>query len=302
MISQSRPLIPSGWEDEAADLIRLEAEDSSAVAWIDTAHGANCFRYTVAEGGVWHQLFLSGPPAVLRERPTRYGCPVLFPFPGFVKGAQYQWGGKTYSLPRNAPNGGSDHVHGFAHTHRWRVERQSAAQVVLGFDTRTDLTSAERQGYPFEILVRYAITLTYAGLDLLLEATNVGTAIAPAGLGFHPYFDARALAERREHVQCVQIGSPARTLPPEGETVTWALSAPAGARLRGEREVSLVAHAGMRDLVVFAPAEQPSIALEPLTCAHSAASYPGDHPNALPGLAPGATFRLAITIKGGKRI
>jgi hypothetical protein len=55
---------------------------------------------------------------------------------------------------------------------------------------------------------------------------------------------------------------------------------------------------GWSDLVVYAPPDQPSIALEPLTCALSAASIDDDVSAVMPSLPPGqrvaAVLRLAI--------
>jgi galactose mutarotase-like enzyme len=82
-------------------------------------------------------------------------------------------------------------------------------------------------------------------------------------------------------------------------------SAPAVARIvnlapidgRDGWTVTLSMVAGYRDLLLFAPAAQASISLEPQTHMPGGASLPEGHPDGLVGLAPGSTLAATATIR-----
>ena len=154
-----------------------------------------------------------------------------------------------------------------------------------------------------------------------IAATNEGAEDAPVGLGLHPYFalDAlggdrmavrAALPGRSEHRLVGSIPTGDRrlaadspiALPPPGQSLLLArtdLDDGARATLSGPlgtARITLALTAGCRDLVLFAPPQQPSLSLEPHSVAPGAASQPPGHRDGLVGLAPQATARLSMTI------
>jgi aldose 1-epimerase len=202
----------------------------------------------------------------------------------------------------------------------WQVIDVAPDRVTVAFSTAA-LAPDQRAGYPFDIRLTQTVTLAGDTLRISLAATNEGTDAAPVGIGLHPYFAASALGGDRtrvrvelpgqkEHVQqhAVPTGekrpvvSPWVTVPPLGETANVArtdlepdaqatLSGPTGARM-----VALTFIEGVRDVVYFAPAEQPSISIEPHTCAPGAASQPEGDPDGLIPIAPGATRTMTVEI------
>jgi len=300
-------------------LVRLEDPSGEAAAWIAPEHGANCVAYAVRHAGTWVQLLHSPDPAALDSFPTRFGCPILFPFPGYVTDSVYVWRGVTRVLPANLP-GTAQFAHGFAHDRPWRIESVSPAKFEAEMNTARDLGALERSAYPFDVRLRVTVELRDRALVMRLEATNDGRDDAPVGLGLHPYFDAAALGERSTvHVRLpsgsvrtlsagpaasegtelgpdVQMPSTGRaflgTASGLGDETVVSIAGP-----RADRSVRLSFLQGFRHLVIYAPADRPSVALEPLTSAHSAASRPEGDPSGLAALRSGASLRAAVIIR-----
>ena len=314
------PRTPPGWEAAEGRLLRLADPTGAALAWLAPEFGANCIGYAVRRADGWTQILHAAGPHVLRENPTRFGIPVLFPFPGHVRGARYSWAGLAHQLPPNRPDG-RGYVHGFAQSRPWRVERDGAAGLLAECSTPDDFPGRAAVGYPFAVRLRLAIRLVHGALTVRLAATNEGTEDAPVGLGLHPYFALDALggdraavrAElpgRSEHLLAGPIPTGGRraaaagpvALPPPGQGLLLART-DLGDRARatltgpgGSPRITLALTAGCRDLVLFAPPQQPSVSLEPHSVAPGAASQPPGHRDGLVGLAPQATTQLSMTI------
>ena len=315
------PLAPPGWEGAAHRLTRLEDPSGEAIAWVAHEPGLNCVGYAVRQPTGWAHLLDAGSPELLAERPTRFGCAVLFPFPGHVLGSRYRWAGIEHALVPNVP-GQADYAHGFAARLPWRTERSAADGVEGEFLTTRDLPGgALAAGYPFVVRARLLVQLVDRALVITLSATNEGTEAAPVGLGLHPYFAigplggdraaVRALLPgRQEHQLHDRIPTGERRavvaeqvqLPPLGELLhvprtdlgpspTALLSGQAG-----DTQVQLSFLEGVRDVLLFAPPTEDSISIEPLSTAPGAASQPAGHPDGLVGLEPGATRRLVVAI------
>lgn len=308
---------PSGWE--GMNLVRLSDSNGGSVAWVSPETGGNTIAFAIWVDGQWrHMLFLESPEAHL-ARPTRYGCPVLFPFPGYVRNARFQWRGGTRDLPINGPDGRS-HVHGFAHDRSWRVVDARDDTVTLELATSDDLTPVERDSYPFDIVLRQVVTLSNQSLAIALEATNQGGDAAPVGLGLHPYVDPSVLNSTRQELVARLPGTLERMLAgsvPTGESrsVTSKIQ-----ELRNVEEL-LICHTGLgdqgfalllgtgehmvrldldgawSDIVLYLPPDQPSVALESLTCALSAASLDPSSPDSLPLLTPGHSISASVRLR-----
>jgi aldose 1-epimerase len=316
------PLVPPGWEGAADQLTRFTDPSGEAIAWLASNLGANCVGYAVRQPAGWVQILDAGSPQALADRPTRFGCPILCPFPGHVRDARYRWAGIEYALPPHVPGVPPQYSHGFVARLPWRIERTGSSGVEGEFLTTHDLPGgASAAGYPFAVRLRLAVRLSSRALVITLAATNEGDVPAPVGLGLHPYFAIAALGGdraqvrvalpgQREHVLCDRIptgercaasGSPV-TLPPLGQTVhmprtdlgphpTATLAGPAS----GVRVVLSLLE-GCRDLLLFAPPTESSVSLEPLSTAPGAASQPEGHPDGLVALEPGATRRLVAMV------
>ena len=296
------PVCPApGWAESS--LIRLSDEQDATLAWIAPEAGANCIALAVKRGRAWVNLLFSAGPDALRSRPTRFGIPLLAPFPGLLPGGSCTWRGIEYRLAPNAADGRT-FAHGFAHDRPWRVTRQTAGDVELALNLPEALSAAERAGYPFEIDLRARFSLETGALRIEFEAVNRGRDPAPVGLGLHPYFPFAPLAERREDL-VVELSPPAKpvTLPPLGTPLLVVypdLVNDPVARLRsahGEPAIELSVAAGAGALAVYAPADQPSASFEPTTCALSAMAHGEGGPDGMPALESGGRITLAATLR-----
>jgi aldose 1-epimerase len=320
MKRQHEPRTPPGWEQNERRLVRFADPDGGAVAWIAPEFGGNCIGYAVRRAEGWQQILHSAGPEALRAAPTRFGLPILFPFPGHVRDSRYRWAGIEYQLPPNVV-GRRHYVHGFAQSHPWRVARSGAGGVIAEFSTLADLPDRAAAGYPFAVSLRLTLQLTGGALLVRLTATNEGEEEAPVGLGLHPYFAVDALGGDRTAVRAwlpgrsehtlaaaiptggrVAVEAGATTLPPPGQTLLVAhtdLGERAVAALAGppgSARITMRLDEGCRDLLLFAPDQQPSVSLEPHSVAPGAASQPPGSPDGLVGLQPQATTSLAVTI------
>lgn len=319
------PTVPPGWERAPERLIRFAAPDGESCAWLAPDFGANCVGYAVRRRGRWVQILHAAGPVALTAAPIRYGCPLLFPFPGHVRLARYRWAGVDHTLPSNVTER-QHYVHGFAARHSWRVTHRARDGVVAEFSTLRDLPGGRRAaGYPFAIGLRLLVRLTNEALAVTLQATNEGQRAAPVGLGLHPHFALGALGGDRaavrvflpgeqEHILAEAIptgekravADPEVLLPPRGQRMLVARTSLGPLPLAmlagppGTLDIRLTAVEGCRDLLLFVPPLEPSISLEPHSCAPGAASQPEGHPDGLVALDPGATRRLAITVAVGE--
>jgi aldose 1-epimerase len=320
MADDDSPRTPPGWDADSGALIRLASADGRALAWLAPEYGANCVAFMVRAGDAWLSVLHDDGPAALASRPSRFGCAVLFPFPGHMMDFRYHWQGKTRTIPRRGSTAPS-FTHGFAHTHPWQVADVAPDRAVALFSTADALAPDQRAGYPFDVCLSQTVSLAGDTLRISLVATNEGVDAAPVGVGLHPYFAVSALGGDRtrvrveipgqeEHIQqrSVPTGekrpvvSPLVAVPPLGETANVARTdMPPGSRATlsdptGARTLALTFIDGVRDVVYFAPAEQPSISIEPHTCAPGAASQPEGDPDGLVPLAPGATRTMTVAI------
>jgi aldose 1-epimerase len=272
------------------------------------------------------------PPDVLREYPSRYGFPVLFPFPGHVRNQRYQWNGQEHVVPPTYPGGSNAVVHGFAHVRPWQMVRETPRRVVCELRTPADLDEAQAESYPFTVRVLLTVSIEDDGLTVRLAAYNEGEEPAPLALGLHPYIGEGVLGPDRSQVRVELPGRtervrsqsdppilaerrPASSDPvaivPVGQTMLAArtdLSEDhhgSTARVTGLPAiggsdgwtVELWMDDGFKDVLLFAPDTQPSVSIEPHTHAPGAASQPEGHPDGLVGLEPGETLQATARLR-----
>ena len=336
--SQSAPPArPPGWKGAAERLHTIETPAGDAIAWLCPEIGGGTVGYAVRIGARWVQILDVPPsPAVFRATPSRYGLPILFPFPGGMRNGRYQWAGQEYVVPPTYPEGTDPDganivIHGFAHIRPWRFVEQDADRIVLEFRTPDALDDARAASYPFMVSLRHEIALGEDGLTSTLIAENQGSKAAPLAFGLHPYFGADVLGPDRSRVKVELPGRSVRarttggqpglsgerepapsgsvSIVPLGERMhasrTDFPEAPAVARVLDLAPIGgqvgwtleLSMDAGYRDLLLFAPPIQASISLEPQTHMPGGVSLPEGHPDGLANLAPGASLQATASIR-----
>jgi aldose 1-epimerase len=324
------PELPPLWEEAADQLFRIAGHDGRAVAWLCPEIGGNTVAYAVLVDGRWVQLLDIAPPATLAETPSRYGLPVLFPFPGHMRNRRYQWNGQTIEVPPTFP--GIDAVtHGFAHVRPWRLTRHAPAGASCELRTPDDLDEGQAASYPFTVRLTQDVDLGEHGeLLVRLTAVNEGEEPAPVAFGLHPYFGEDIIGADRtlvhvelpgaservrtgepqpymtgertpapaEPVSIVPLGQTMATgrtdFPPEGGTARIIDLPPIGGRSGWTVELLMV---GYKDILFFAPPAQNSISLEPQSHMPGCASMPEGHPDGLVALAPGGTLEAVMRVQ-----
>lgn len=166
--------------------IALRDDAAGTSAEIVPGLGLNCFRFTTTVQGRTFDWLWSDPQFTTgTTRPSRSGIPLLFPHPGRVAGASYEWEGKQYLL--EPMDGQGNGIHGFVHTRPWRVIEQSSDRLKGEFQASVDDPSLlERWPADFRLTAEYAVLKHTLTLRLVVE--NPSRQTLPFSLGAHPYF------------------------------------------------------------------------------------------------------------------
>jgi aldose 1-epimerase len=177
-------------EREGETLYELRDGHSGAYARIWPAFGNNCVeaRLPAPGDGLVEALLAPESLAEVREQPSWWGVPLLFPWPGRIPGGRYRFDGREYQLPELNRAGAA--IHGFVKTRPWMVEVfeawESAAFLRASFSS--DEHPETLEGFPFPYYLAVTYRLDNDGLHLVAEVRNTGEGPLPFGFGAHPYF------------------------------------------------------------------------------------------------------------------
>jgi aldose 1-epimerase len=239
---------------------------------------------------------------------------VLAPWPNRLADGRYSFEGRDGQAALDEPGKGNA-VHGLV---RWSPWTAGA-----GDDDRVELTCTlhAQPAYPWTLRLRIGYRLDDSGLVVSTEATNVGGAPAPFGLGFHPYLTTgtatvdttRLRVPARRRLTTDDRGIPTGDEPVDGTPFDYVEARPIGpvkldtcftdlvagpdgrtvVELAGpDRGVGLWMEGDYRYVMVFTgdtrvpEARRRSVAVEPMTCPPDALRSGTD----LIRLAPGATW------------
>jgi len=197
-------------EQEGMTIYVLKDYKSGCEAKIVPEFGNNCFSYSFNVEG--EQIDILDPPpslAVLKQRASGYGVPVLFPFPNRIREGRFTFEGQDYQF--DVPRPGANSIHGLVIGRPWKVEvaeatDENGARLVSSIKS-SDFPDVIRQ-YPFQFNLRVTYTLKDGFLSLLAEMENMGQRNMPMGFGIHPYF--RAPLSKSSSPDDCQIILPAR--------------------------------------------------------------------------------------------
>lgn len=162
---------------EVAIFTLRDAERASAA--IAPAWGNSCFALQANE-----PVLEPVPFEELRQRPTSYGIPILFPFPNRLRDGAFVFRGQRYVVNPNR--------HGFVRDKPWRVLHTGAAAdtgawITSRFEAAQYATAILQQfPFPFDLDVTYR--LHEGTLHMETVAHNTGAHAMPMGFGIHPYF------------------------------------------------------------------------------------------------------------------
>ena len=248
-------------------------------------NGFNLYSWTV-DG---QQIMMEAEDLSLKG--TKYGIPVLFPFPNRVKDSCYSWQGKEYVLQKR---GEKVARHGLVCDEPFDVTELGAdenkayctAQIAIAPD------NALYEGYPFACRLTVTYTLTKAGVRMDAKVDNLSDQLMPFGFAVHPYFTKRGDANAcfikvpaKRYYETDENLIPSGRILNAGEgttiyddfhsvqsldldTVFRGLNEDAVSQVRWcDLELSIAASDCFRNAVVFTPKTRPGFCIEPQTCA-----------------------------------
>lgn len=169
----------------------LTDSESGARARIFPDHGANCLELALPTSDDRKSvMIINDTPFIenLKSQPSRFGIPILFPWPSSICDDTFRFEDRTIHLTN--PGEPKLRLHGFVHFRPWRVTRSTADDDSAALTCA--ITSAESgpvaQRFPSEYDLQCTWRLTPRGLTMEMQVTNTGQENMPFGLGLHPYF------------------------------------------------------------------------------------------------------------------
>jgi aldose 1-epimerase len=177
--------------DRSGEVYELIDTEGAVRAEVWPQWGFNCLKWQVRrEDAHWADVLFHMPDWESNPVPTRSGHPILFPFPGRLRGGQFTFDGKTYQVPLT-DNTKLHAIHGFTPRNRWRVVDASgdeASAAVTGeFNLATDLPDV-LACWPSDFVFNVTYRLSANKLRVDARVKNVGAGRLPFGLGYHGYF------------------------------------------------------------------------------------------------------------------
>lgn len=148
--------------------------------------GFNCYRYTAMVDGRPIDVLWSAPKfADGGERPSHSGIPLLFPYPGRLRGTTLSFGGHTYALEGNDGRGNA--IHGYVLNRPWKVVERSASRIVGRFQASERDASILAQ-WPADFILSVSYEFASGSLRSTITIENPDDKPLPFGFGSHPYF------------------------------------------------------------------------------------------------------------------
>ncbi|MHB1006998.1 MAG: aldose epimerase family protein [Chloroflexota bacterium] len=234
---------------------------------------------------------------------SSYGSPILFPFPNRIRLARYTFEGRAYQMEINTPEG--HHIHGLVRSRPWRV--LEATGTPTGAMLRAVFAAADHPDVLRQVPAPFTLAVTYYlkanTLRLTAEARNVGTRAMPMGFGVHPYFRLPLNAAGRPYDCSICVPASRLWVLDHAKMPTGRIEAVPPdldyrvCRAVGEAELDHVytglkrergstvcrLHDGLAaadlsvrfgpefsSVVVYAPADRPTLCFEPYTCVTNA--------------------------------
>ncbi|HIO60621.1 MAG TPA: aldose 1-epimerase [Deltaproteobacteria bacterium] len=120
------------------------------------------------------------------KNPVEMGCFPLVPFSNRIRNGRFSFQGQQINLPPNFP----PEVHTI-HGHGWKVPWNVTEATEIRAEIEYHHFSDE---WPFPYTARQVFELTDSALTFIMQITNSGKTMMPAGIGLHPYFVRTPLA------------------------------------------------------------------------------------------------------------
>ena len=290
--------------------------------------GFNCYRFIAMVDGRPVDALWSAPGFETgNEKPSHSGIPLLFPYPGRLRGQSLVFDGKTYPLEGNDGRGNA--IHGFCLNRPWKVVEKSADRVVGEFHA-SQVDPAILKHWPADFIISVSYELTGSTLASRIVVTNPGDKPLPYGFGSHPYFrvplgaggsaaQCRVTVPAKSYWELVDMLPSGKKLPASGSHgLATGLAFPdtklddvfTDVEFTDHRATASIADAGsgrtleiafddrFTQCVVYNPPHREAICIEPYTCLPD--QFTMTERGIIPApqtLAPGAKFECAYSIR-----
>lgn len=240
--------------------------------------------------------------------PLEMACYPLLPFIGRIAFGHFHFDGRDITL-RAHPLATPHALHGEGWQRPWRVIEHTETLARIGF-THHENTG---NGWPWNFEASETFSLDETSLTIALEIENTSRSPMPAGLGLHPFFEARLDARLTGDLPHIWETAP-DTLPTNRTEVTAVRSLKRGRRIAPltldhcfsggtgpfdieweTRALSLRIHRGdAPHTVIYTPQEYDFFCVEPVT--HIPNAVNRQEPSEITGLrilAPGERMQLS---------
>jgi aldose 1-epimerase len=165
-------------------MVMASAPDQPAESMTITAGGYTAT--VVLAGGGLSALSHGGVPLLLGTPPGQVVAAargqVLVPWANRMRDGHYSFAGEEHQLALSEPSR-HNASHGLVRWCTWHVREAGADVVMLGYRL------AAQRGYPWTLDVGARYSVSEAGLEVTLSATNRSSRPAPFAAGMHPYLD-----------------------------------------------------------------------------------------------------------------
>lgn len=162
--------------------------DSAAGSKADilVGFGFNCYRFIAMVDGKPVDALWSAPGFETgKEKPSHSGIPLLFPYPGRLRGQSLNFAGGNYPLEGNDGRGNA--IHGFCLNRPWKVVEKSDNRVVGEFQA-SKVDPAILKHWPADFIISVSYELNGSTLASRIVVANPDDKPLPYGFGSHPYF------------------------------------------------------------------------------------------------------------------
>src|SRR5262245_5684559 len=167
----------------------LHDDETGASAAILPSYGLNLFDLRLPSAGEVRPMIVAASDFAENPRGSGgNGTPILFPFPNRIAGGRFDFGGRTYELPRN---NGPNAIHGFAVDSPWEVSEQKAdadSAFLIGRYQISRHSPKMLGNWPADAALEVRFALSGRRLTMTVTVSNPTAAELPYGFGIHPYF------------------------------------------------------------------------------------------------------------------
>jgi aldose 1-epimerase len=173
--------------------ITIEKDTSTGWAVYTLAQGDTTIQVVPAAGANVKSILHNGAeyfhqPTELKDLPgVGHGNPILYPTPNRIKGASFDFEGKTYDFPKG---GSGNHIHGLVHSEAFEVESTQVETDFASITCRLNFEPGTRQYeiFPWTHTFRMKTTVRDGSVRWDYEVDNDKSGRnLPFGVAFHPY-------------------------------------------------------------------------------------------------------------------